>query len=257
MALPGGQGMIRTNILLKGVAVLCFGATASFAGSISLQEMGINVNGAVTDTGLAGGNPFTVSGVNASGFDQDTGLGTLTFTYNPGTAGSDYVDFFLDPELSVPFYNEYGAVNGSLPPGISYQIDDPYLGSIYNNFSSGTLNNTNSIPGQVDNYLGTCSGANCNGDVSLALGFNFTLQSGYEAVITLDATTTNPGGFSLQQVHPIDPNNPTATDYYLSENISIQPVVVGSVPEPGSLLLAGSAVAALAFMLIRRRVARG
>lgn len=248
--------MIHRNLLLSGVAVLCFSATASFAGSISLQEMGINVNGTVTDTG-AGGDPFTVSGVNASGFDQDTGLGTLTFTYNPGTAGSDYVDFFLDPELSVPFYNEYGAVNGSLPSGISYQIDDPYLGSIYNNFSAGTLDNTNHIPGQVDNYLGTCSGSSCNGDVSLALGFNFTLQAGYEAVITLDATTTNPGGFSLQQVHPIDPNNPTATDYYLAENISIQPVVVGGVPEPGSLLLAGSAVIALAFMLIRRRLVRG
>jgi hypothetical protein len=255
-ALPGGQGMTHRNLLFRGVAVLCFSVTASFAGSISLQEMGINVNGLVTDTG-AGGNPFTVSGVNASGFNQDTGLGTLTFTFDPGKTGSYYVDFFLDPELSVPFYNEYGAVNGSLPSDISYQIDDPYLGSIYGNFSANTLDDTNHMPGQADNYLGGCSGADCNGDVSLALGFNFTLQAGYEAVITLDATTTNPGGFSLQQVHPIDPNNATATDYYLAENISIQPVVVGSVPEPGSLLLAGSAVALLAFILIRRRVVRG
>jgi hypothetical protein len=217
--------------------------------------MGINVNGLVTDTG-AGGNPFTVSGVNASGFDQNTGLGTLTFTYNPGAAGSYYVDFFLDPELSVPFYNEYGVVNGGLPSGTSYEIGDPYASSIYGDFSAGTLANTNQMPGQVDNYLGSCSGSNCNGDASLALGFNFFIPTGDQAVITLSGSTTNPGGFNLQQVHPVDPNNATETDYYVDGSVAIQPIVVSSTPEPGSMWLAGAAFAGLSLLVLRRKVSR-
>lgn len=221
----------RITVLSMGLLFL----GSAYGDNISLQEFGINVNGVVTDTGT-GANPFTVSGVNASGFNQSTGLGVLTFTFDPGKAGTYYVNWFLDSELSVPFYNEFGMVNGTLPSGVSYQIDDPWSGSIYSNFSQNSLNDTNSIPGGVDNYLNNCSGPNCDGDVSLALGFSFTLTANEYAVVTIDTSTTNPGGFNLEQVHPIDANNPAATEMFLSGGVNIQPIN-SNTPEPGSLVL--------------------
>ncbi len=246
---------MRSRFLVKLLSILCLNVAAAYAGTISLQEIGINVNGTVTDTGL-GTDPFSVSGVNATAFDQSTGLGTLTFTYNPGVSGSYSVDFFLDQELSVPFYNEYGVVNGGVPSGVSYEIGDPYASSIYGDFSAGTLSNTNQIPGQVDNYLGSCSGSDCNGDVSMALGFNFFIPTGDQAVITLTGSTTNPGGFNLEQVHPVDPNNPTETDYYLTGSASIQPIVTSTTPEPASIWLAGAAFAGLSLLIVRKKVSR-
>ncbi len=233
--------------------ILCLNVAAASAGTISLQEIGINVNGTVTDTGT-GANPFTVAGVNAAAFDQNTGLGSLTFTFDPGVSGTYSVDFFLDEELSVPFYNEYAVVNGGVPSGASYEIGDPYASSIYGDFSAGTLSDTNQIPGQVDNYLGSCSGSNCNGDVSMALGFSFFIPSGDQAVITLSGSTTNPGGSNLQQVHPVDPNNSTETDYYLNGNVAIEPV--STTPEPASIWLAGAAFAGLGLLVVRRKVSR-
>src|ERR1022692_4676875 len=117
----------------------------------SLQDFAINVNGTFTD------GDFTVSGINASGFDQNTGLGQLVFTYSPGAAGNYFVDFYFDNSLHVPFYNEYGIVNGSAAAGVTYQIDSPYsdanrVGTIYANTQNNALDNTNHIPGTLSNF---------------------------------------------------------------------------------------------------------
>src|SRR5579863_5267815 len=138
---------------------------------IALQESLLVVNGTQYYDTFSG-----VPGLNVAGFNQTTGLGSITLTFNPGP-GSYSFDSYFDIEAGVPFFNEYGSVTGTPAAGQSWQIDDPLLGTIFPNTQNNTLDNTNHIPGQVDNFLGDCAGANCNGDVSWAMGFNFTLGS--------------------------------------------------------------------------------
>jgi hypothetical protein len=249
----------RSLILLSLGLVALSSAHADY----SLQDLGINVNGTVTDASL-GGNPFAVSGVNSAGFNSTTGLGTLTYTFNPGAAGTYFVDFFLDPQGGVTYYNEYGIVGGSAAAGTSYQIDDSFQGTIFNNFEGNTFDNSNDLPGTTSNYANACgyvSGGSCNGDVALGLGFSFSLTSTQEAVITLGATTTNPGGFYLDDVHPVDPNNAAVADYFLQGSESTQSVTCTvncgppppppPTPEPAGEALVGGGVL-LAGVLLRK-----
>ncbi len=242
----------------------------------ALQDFGVNINGTAYDyNNLGQTDPTTLPGMNASGFSTftsgdlaGTGLGTLTYTFNPGSAGSYFVNFYFDEEGSVPFFNEYGVVNGSAPAGTSWEIAqvNPSVGGIQ--FWNGTqvlpnsLDNTNNLPGGNTNYLDNCATAPCNGDVATALGFNFSLTAGQEAVITIDQSTTNPGGFSLEDVHPVDPNNTSETDVFLTGGIVIQPAGSGppppppGMPEPSTLILLGAGVVATFGGRIRSRFAK-
>lgn len=218
---------------------------AAFA-DISLQESMLNVNGTqYYDT-------FSVPGLNVSGFNQTTGLGTITLTFNPGP-GSYYVTAYFDLELAVPFYNEYGTAFGSPVAGQSWQIDDPINGTIFANAQNNTLDNTNHIPGTADNYLGTCTGSDCNGDVSWAMGFNFTLGASQEEVVTLNLSQSAPSsGFYLQQTHPVDPNNPVAVNAYFSGTAA--PQGTSSTPEPGTWMLLISGLCLLLLPRLRSRL---
>jgi hypothetical protein len=251
-------------------AALCMAAVPASCGDYSLQDWEFNVNG--TDYFPAGGATLaSVPGLNFAGFDSTTGLGTLTLTYDPGAAGSYYVGaWFYDP-ASVPFYNEYGAVNGSAPAGQSWQIDIPEYdavslnhgsGTILDNLANGALNNTNSVPGTTTNYLDDC-GANsggpanvsCNDLVSMAQGFNFSLAANQEEVITLTLMSGNPGGFSLEEIHPIDGSNPTESDLFYQASAVAQGVG-NTVPEPASWLLLAAGLGFLATGMRRRLVKR-
>jgi hypothetical protein len=242
------------------VALFCIAATPAF--SNELQDWEFNVNG--TDYYPALGDTFaSVPGLNSSGFSSTTGLGTFTLTFNPG-AGSYYVGaWFFDP-VGVPFYNEYGVVNGSAASGQSYQIDVPdydsdsnHTGTIIGNLESGALGNTNYIPGTTDNYLNDCSaGSSCNDVVSMALGFNFTLTGGQEEVITLSLSSTNPGGFNLEDIHPVDGNNSAAAEVFLSGSaISGGPPPPPTIPEPASCALVATGIAGVAIAM-RKRLAK-
>jgi hypothetical protein len=245
---------------------------------IALQDFGVNINGTTYDyNNLGQPDTTTLPGMDASGFSTftsgdglDTGLGTLIYTFNPGVAGSYFVNFYFDEEAGIPFFNEYGIVNGlPLPAGgpTSYEIAsvNPSVGGIQ--FWNGTtqilpnsLDDTNHVPGTSTNYLDNCTaGASCNADVATALGFNFVLPAGDEAVITINQSTTNPGGFNLQQVHPVDPNNASAVNLFLNGSIVIQPSSgpppPPAVPEPGTSVLFGTVVAILGYAM-RRRFAR-
>ena len=198
------------------------------------------------------------SGVNTAGFDFSTGLGTLVFTVAAASPGNYYVDAFFDHELHTPFYNEFGAANGAAGAGVSWQIDEPgfgdgnRLGTIFDNALANTLDDTNHVPGARSNFLNDCGGngggaadGTCNNDVSLALGFNFALAAGGEAVITLTASSQRPaGGFFLQQHDPDAPGG----DLYLSETVDIRNVV----PEPGTLLLVGMGLMSIGVRRLRR-----
>jgi len=248
-------------------AALCMTAVPAFCGS--LQDWEFNVNG--TDYYPLNGDTFSsVLGLDASGFDVATGLGIFTLTFDPGVAGSYYIGaWFWDPS-SVPFYNEYGVVNGAPVDGQTWQIDIPEydttsanlgFGTILDNLASGALNDTNSVPGTTSNYLLTCGAygggavdTTCNDQVSMAQGFNFSLAANQEEVITLALSSTDPGGFSLEEIHPVDGANVTEADIFYQGTAATQGV--GNVPEPASWLLFATGAAFLATLGMRRRWAK-
>lgn len=216
--------------------VLGAGAPTALADSTSLQSVLFNVNGATqTD--------FT--GANVGGFNTTTGLGTLTYTFNPGP-GTYFFDVFFDHQLNLPFFNEFGTVNnvGSLAANQTYEIGDSFASSIYNDvLAGGALSNTNTLPGQLSNFSSACIGATCNGDFATAMGFAFTLAAGQQELITLGVSHTDPGGFTLQDTHPVDPANVTALQLFLNGSAVAEPIGTPPpppVPEPGSLLLVGT-----------------
>jgi hypothetical protein len=252
-------------------ALLCIAATPAFSDP-ALQDWEFNING--TDYYPAGGATLsTVPGLVFSG-NATTGVGTYTETFSPGAAGSYSFGFWVWDPASVPFYNEYGKVNGSAASGESFQIDNPEYdvapsgnlpagsNTILDNLASGALNNTNYIPGTTSNYLNSCgtngggaADSTCNGDVSMALGFVVALTSSQEAVVTWTVGTSNPGGFSVEDIHPADGNNTSQATLFLSGSAIAQGGGTSAVPEPSSWLFLAIA-GAFVIWRGRRRLAR-
>jgi hypothetical protein len=221
-----------TIVLLVGLLV-CFGASGASA-TVDLFEYAFNIDGAISDITL--GDPLP-GGVNIGAFDEATGLGTITITLTG--AGSHYVAAFFDHEIDETlntYFNEYGAVSGSPAPGQSWEIDEPgyVFGDIYANFVAGTLDNTNAVP------------ASAPDDVSMAMGWDFTVAPGDTAQITLRLSATAPSGFYLQQT---DPDSQYSIYYSGTLGEAVVPV-----PEPGTLLLVVTGLAGLAGL--RRRMKR-
>jgi hypothetical protein len=224
---------------------------AAFADDTSLQSSLIVING--TDYA----DTLSVPGVIASsGFGPTSSPYAGTSTYgavavtvtNTGSSTASFaVTGFFDAELSVPFFNEYANINGTAASGQTWEVGDPNLSSIISDAAAQTLTNTNGIPMGTDNTSGTGT----NGDVSFAMGFAFSLLAGQTETVTFDITSTNPGGFNIEQVHPVDGSNNSETDAFFSGTAVAG--VVGppppppppGVPEPGTLLMLGSSLCGL------------
>jgi PEP-CTERM motif len=244
---------------------------AVFADSAGFQDWGFNVNGTFYCGVECGSNINAVPGVDLALFNQTTGLGTITYTTTTGGYFGGWI-FDINDVTFGPFFNQYGAVSGSPAAGQTWQIDIPdylsdsnHTGNIIANSSAGTLDNTNHIPGTADDYFTTCStGENCNDATSLAMGFSLPVPaSGNEDLVTLTLSQTRPtSGFYLEQILPADTSvgGPDATDVdlFLTGTVTTQPIGVTpppTIPEPGSLLLLGTAVA-LFGIKFRRRIAK-
>ena len=241
--------MKANSILLRLLLALgVFQAGARAGTSDVLTDYLFNVNGTVTEYSVS------VPGLNSSGFNTTTGEGTLVLTYSPGVAGSYFFDAWFDNDLSVPFFNEYGAVSGTPAAGQSWQIGDPtayYDGGlspgglgpgvdIADNAALNVLSNSNDLPGNSSNYNPPCTpspGSSCNGDASMAMGFAFTVAAGQFETITLNLSETAPdGGFYLQQIHPVDPNNDSQLNlYFTGSAVTGSGVPPPPTPEPSTL----------------------
>jgi hypothetical protein len=239
------------HILTAVLLLTGLGAARALADPIpSLQEISLNANGTFSDSGTTANFFTAISGLNASGFNTSTGLGTLTYTYT-GAAGNAFVNFFVDEEVGVPFYNEFGSTGGGSPAaGEKWEIGDSFASSIYSDVQNNSLTNSNLLPEGASNYLGTCTGA-CNGDAATALGYSFNLLAGDEETLSLTISLTAPAsGFYLDQTNPQDgTNGGNQSDVYFSLN-ELQtalnngpppppppPPPPGTVPEPSTWVM--------------------
>lgn len=171
---------------------LVVGATQSQAAFISLFDYSYNMDGVVTNSSVP-------PGVDGAGFDYATGLGTITYSFN--TPGSHFAGLFVDHEIdeaSNSFFNEVGTTVGAPAAGQSWEIDEPgfVFGNIYTNFlgsnaTGSLLENANGVP------------AGSPDDVSMSMGWNFSLLAGESAIISFNLGSFAPtSGFYLQQFDP-------------------------------------------------------
>ena len=212
---------MKKTLLLAVVISLwtCSILTAPVAASpITLAEYAANIDGTTSyKPGVVDPVP---SGMNISGFDTDTGLGTISLTI--GGAGTHYAALFVDHEIDEAintFFNEYGNAVGTPAAGQSWEIDEPgwVFGDIYDNFLASSLDNSNGVPSTAPD------------DVSMAIGWNFSLVAGESANIEWLISETIPTGFYLQQTDP-----DSAKSIYFSSNLEITGKVI---PAPDALIL--------------------
>ncbi len=230
--------MRKASLISSVFFILSFGAPTALADTITLKESDLNIDGLISG-GLTG------TGVDASAFDLITGLGSLVITFS--TPGSHYLAAFFDHDIDETintYFNEYGLQSGALGDGQSWEIDEPgwVYGDIYGHFAAGSLTDTNDIPSGGPE------------DVSMAMGWNFTLSPGEIARITFLLSRVAPvGRFYLQQTDP-ETGPGTEVSIYFSGDLTISGETPKQVPEPGTAqLLCSGLFALIVFAGTRRR----
>jgi len=175
-----------------------------------------------------------------SGTLDSQGLGILT--WSTSEAGNHTFIAFFDHEIDEyenTFFNEYGGSNGVLDPRQFWEIDEPGWGKNDPNSAGDIYWNT--LNGFLDKNNGVSQGS--EDDVSMALGWQFTLTAGDTATILLNLSdVASCPGFYLSQTDP-DSNE----TIYFSSTLTSQ-----SIPVPSAILLFGSGLAGL-LSLSRRK----
>lgn len=168
---------------------------------------------------------------------RGSGLGSLSFDF--ASPGQHSLVAWFDFEITDPldptnfFFDEFGSAAGAPAAGQSWEIDEPgfVFGDVFLNTLAGDLDKTNSIP------------ENAPEDVSFALGWNFVLDAGEQAVIDLTLADAAPQNSAFHLAHT-DPATASSLFYSSSLEISRAPT---EVPEPGILGLLAIGLLGLAW----------
>ncbi len=226
--------MKRITLILLAL-FLVFGVSSAEAATVGLYDWAVNIDGVVWDSFFDG--PPEPAGVDITGFDTGTGLGTVEITTSG--AGDHVVLGFFDHEIdqsSNTFFNEYGAVTGTAASGQSWEIDEPgyFFGDIYWNLEDSNLDNYNAVPSGSED------------DVSMAMGWDFSLESFQTSTILFNLSLDVPlSGFYLTHTDL----NSLEDIYFTSSNFITGEDVGGGaavVPIPSAVFLLGSGLAGLA-----------
>lgn len=224
------------------LALIASGCLLSFpvlSAEIRLNDWAFNINGEITE--YYAGHKMPGDGY----VDPLTGLGSLSFIVI-GAGDHSFTSFF-DLEFAAghnTFFNEYGAAHGTAAAGQSWQIDEPGLlfGTIYDNLLTGELNNQNTIP------------AGAYDDVSVALGWSFTLAEGESALISLMIAEFAPdSAFYLSHT---DPEMGAAFDQYQSVYFWSSLEITGGAVNVTEASTAALLMFGLGGLWLRRRSAR-
>jgi hypothetical protein len=217
--------------LILALTLIVSTASMASAATYGMYENFLNRDGALTWlTDPTNGNPtptFTV----------------MNWSTTFSTAGLHNFGVYVDPEIdqvSNTFFNEYARTVGTADSRLSWQLDDPFFGTIWSNAQSNALDKSNAVatiaPGQ--------------NDVAMAMMWNFNLLQGETATVTFSIFDAKPTtAFYLEQIDP-DSN----ASLYFSTTLNIQDGGTPSVPEPSTFILLGSALAGLA--LYRKRMGK-
>lgn len=226
--------------------------------SAVLNDWCVNLNGGISVCNDGSGSVASTSRVNLSAWDQTLSptantLGTITVNIGMGTQlAAVYMDYDVDFSQYLSF-QDYGATGGTIGATQSYGLADPNVctscnvSDIFDAFSAdpGPLPDTNT----VGTYASPSPGPVCC-DVAWALEENLTVNPALYSggTVTFKVSTTAPtSGFYLRQTN----GNPGGDSIYLSDSVSLTPLVIGGTPEPSSIVLFG--IAALAGSLLLRR----
>lgn len=223
----------KINWLLTSL-VIFFAMPASVNAAIAVVDYGFNVDGAVAVPTL--GDPLPAA-VDISAFDDSTGLGTIEVIVSG--AGAHSFDAFFDHEIDEPdnsFFNEVGSSLGTTAAGQSWEIDEPGFvdGDIFRNFENSALDNAIGVSVFGDTTFPD--------DVSMSMGWDFTLALGETVTIMMALGTVAPTGFFLQHSDP-DSNK----SIFLSSTLDISPSIP-PIPLPGAIWLFGAGLIGLAGM---------
>ncbi len=119
---------MKARFVILILLLVTLGAGNAFAQVYELDEWATNVNGTITDCIGCGSIPsgMTSTVVTQAGQPWVSTLGSTTFTIT-GT-GSTYFsvlfNYGINPGLNG-YFNEFGSANGTLPAGMSWEIDEP------------------------------------------------------------------------------------------------------------------------------------